>query len=343
MKKQHLLMSLVMLVGGLFLSIGGHADSAQAASGDGAGFTVKAVLPDNQANKSVSYFDLNVEPGKTQELQVEVNNLEQKAKTLKVQPNTAFTNSNGVIEYSKAKLKKDSSAKYTFRELMSKTQTVKLAAGEKKTLTFELKVPKNGFRGSMLGGFYVTPVEEKSAAEESSGGMQINNKFAMLVGVHLHGKGTAMPDLKLNKVKPTLQNKQPVVLANLQNTEPVAFGGMTVDAKVTKKGDSKVLYERKKDKMQMAPNSNFNYAINIDEQGFKTGTYTLKMTAKAAGKTWNFTRDFKVTRQTTKLNGLAAGVVQPDYTWAYVAGGVALIVIIAGLAFYLGKRKNKSA
>lgn len=340
MKKQHLLMSLVMLVGSLILSIGGRAEPARAASGDGAGFTVKAILPDNQANSDVSYFDLNVEPGQKQELQIQVSNLEQKEKTLKVQPNTAFTNSNGVIEYSKANLKKDSSAQYTFRELMSKTQTVKLAAGATQTLTFELTVPKNGFRGSVLGGFYVTPVEDKAATKDSSGGMQINNKFAMLVGAHLHGKGTAMPVLKLNKVKPTLDNKQPVVLANLQNTEPVAFGGLTVDAKITKKGDSKVLYQRKKDKMQMAPNSNFDYAINIDEQGFKTGTYTLKMTAKAAGKTWNFTRDFKVTRQTTELNGLAAGVVQPDYTWAYVAGVAALIVVIAGLAFYLGKRKK---
>ncbi len=281
-----------------------------------------------------------MESGKTQELQIQVENLTDSGKTLKISPNTAFTNANGVIEYSKANLKKDSSAKYTFSELMSKAQQVKLAAHETKTVTFKLKVPKNSFRGNILGGFYVTPVEKETAADEQSGGMQINNKFAMLVGAHLHGRGSVMPQLKLNKVKPTLNSRQPVILANVQNTEPIAFGNMTIDAQITKKGSDKVLYERKKDKMQMAPNSNFNYAINVDNKGFQTGDYTLKMTAKAAGKTWNFTRNFKITRETTKLNADASGIEKPDYTWAYIAGGAALLVVIAGLAFYLGKRKK---
>lgn len=57
---------------------------AQAAAGqtDGIGYYVRAVLPDNQISNNLSYFDLRMQPGQSQTLEVEVVNESDKVITV---------------------------------------------------------------------------------------------------------------------------------------------------------------------------------------------------------------------------------------------------------------------
>lgn len=332
--KHKLISLIVLLVSGLAFW-----NSAQrSVSADGAGFTIQAKQPDNQRDKKATYFDLDVKSGSKQDLKVVVHNLTNKTKTFKISPNDAFTNDNGVIEYSKRNLSKDKSAQYTFSELVSGVQTVNLSAKEKKTLTFKLSIPEKGFRGNILGGFYVTPLDK--VEPNSKKGMVLQNKFAMLLGVSLHGKGTATPKLELGDVKPKVVNTQPVILANLKNVEPVAFGNLNVDAKVTKVNSDKVLYKNSKQKMQMAPNTNFNFQVPLDNEGFKAGEYTLHLTAKRKDKVWKFTKNFTIASNDTKLNNGLSNWKKPNYTWLYITIAVVVAIVGAGLAFFLGRRKR---
>ncbi len=65
-----------------------------------ADFTVQAVLPENQVNQNVSYFDLLMEPGDKQTLEVVLTNKTDKPVDVQVEAITASTNRNGIIDYS---------------------------------------------------------------------------------------------------------------------------------------------------------------------------------------------------------------------------------------------------
>ena len=72
----------------------------QAAAGqtDGIGYYVRAVLPDNQISNNLSYFDLRMQPGQSQTLEVEVVNESDKVITVDLAAVSASTNRNGIIE-----------------------------------------------------------------------------------------------------------------------------------------------------------------------------------------------------------------------------------------------------
>lgn len=91
----------------------------------------------------------------------------------------------------------------------------------------------------------------------------------------------------------------------------------------------------------MAPNSNFNFGINWDNQEFKPGKYTLKLTAWGSGKKWTFTKDFEIKKdEADKLNDKAVEL-EKDYTMWYIIGGIALLVVLLILVFLLGRKSRK--
>lgn len=338
MKKLWMVPALLFLA--IFLPV-----NAQAA---GAGFTMSALQPENQLSDT-TYFDLQVSPNQTQDLSIQVTNQEDQAITLQISPNPAFTNSNGVIEYSQYDYPKDSSAQYTFSELVSDPQEVQLAPQESKTVTFQLTVPNDPFSGSILGGFYAQQIDTDdtttdTTASSDSEMLTIKNKYSLLLGASLteDPNQEVSPELQLNDVKAGLADQRTAVLANLQNIQPQSFGGMTVDAKIFKKGDSEVLKETTKENQEMAPNSNYDFAITWENQPLEAGDYQLKIHAISGSKAWDFERDFTITGAEAKaINEKAVDLPEPNYWWIYLLLGILLLILILILVYYLGRKKGQ--
>lgn len=333
-KNKIVLLGLVMLVTLFMLPLQVHAD-------EGAGFTMEAAIPDNQVSNS-TYFDLQVKPGDKQDLTIKFANLENKAMKLKVSPNPAFTNKNGVIEYSQYDYPKDNTAQYTIPELFSKPQEITLKAKEVKNVTFTLNVPKTSFKGMILGGFYALRQGEDDNQESS--GLRINNRYALVLGVTLREdlKTKVEPELQLNTIKPGLDNSRTAVFANLQNIKPQAFGEMTVDAKIYQKGSDKVYKATKKENQEMAPNSNYDFAIDWENQPIEAGEYHLSLVATSGKKEWKFEQDFTIADEgLQKINEEAVGLPEKNYLWLYILIAVLLVLILVILAFILGRRRRE--
>ncbi|BFH43359.1 DUF916 domain-containing protein [Paenibacillus melissococcoides] len=115
-------------------------------------YSVKANIPENQINKNLTYFDLKMEPGSKQTISLTVKNGSAERIELMIEPNTAITNQNGVIDYSKHEHEKDSSLKYAFSELISPKQTVSVKGKETKEVPFTIQMPEEPFDGVILGG-----------------------------------------------------------------------------------------------------------------------------------------------------------------------------------------------
>ncbi|MBC1376075.1 DUF916 and DUF3324 domain-containing protein [Listeria farberi] len=307
-------------------------------------FSVKAVLPDNQAS-SVTYFDLQMEPKQKQKLDVEITNQSKEKMTINCVANTAITNEMGYVDYSIPKTKPDETLKYPFAYITEESDSeVSLEPNETKIWSVTVQMPEESYDGIILGGLHfkekTKEKTEKETKQEKE--VQIKNEYAYVIGVKLTEKTTVVkPELVLNQIKAGSRNYRNVVEINLQNTKATLVGGLAVDAKIYKKGSEKVLHESKRTDLSMAPNSNFNYSVDWKNQELKPGKYKLHLVAKNKDDKWEWTRDFTISSDEAKKANKKALGLEKDYTWMYIVGGLLLFILIIIATYFVGKRAAK--
>lgn len=333
--------------------------------------SVSTKLPDNQIDKNQSFFDLLLEKGQEQELEVVLTNNTDKEVTMETAANTAITNQNGAVDYSwdvetakKAAeknnenkdnipidlktIKFDSSLKYPFSTIASMDKEVVVPASSSVTTKVKVKMPDEDLPGVIAGGIYLSQKEATDAEEDNNQGVQIKNKFVYVVGVQMRQKediSELTPEMKLDKslILPMQINYRNYLGINLQNVEPVYIRDLTVTAKVYKKGSTEVLHETTQEMMKMAPNSNFNFGVNWDNQEFKGGTYRVTVTARAEDydKEWSWDEEFTIDKELAdKLNNQAVELEKTDYTLYYIIAGIIGLLLLILLIIYLIKRHN---
>lgn len=321
----------------LFIPFTSYADSSESA------YSVSANIPEFQANKNLSYFDLLLSPKQQEDISIHLSNNGKEEAVYLIDVNNAATNSNGVIDYGQTDLKKDSSAKHVLNQLVSpKNQEVTLKPGEEKDVPFHVSMPDKSFSGIILGGIHIS---KKDSESKKLDGTAIRNKYAYVIGVKLQNDTQAVaPDLKLRSAKPGLQNLYTTIFANIQNPKPTIISKTAIDAKITKKGSDKVLYETKKDNLSIAPNTNFDFPISLDKKEIAAGDYTVTIDAKEGNtnKTWHLTTDFTIKAdKAKKINHEAVTETQGiPYLPIIIGIGLLLVLIILFLSYKLLKQKR---
>ncbi|KGL38793.1 cell surface protein [Listeria newyorkensis] len=304
-------------------------------------FSVSANIPENQIDKTKSYFHLKLAPGKEQTVDVTLTNETDQELTVLTSVNTAVTNDNGIVDYSQENPKLDKTLKYPISELTESAGEVVLPANSSKNYPIKISMPNEAFDGTILGGIYFkekTPKKKESQSKD----IQIENQYAYVIGMILTQNDTQVkPDLTLNAITPTQINYRNVVTANLQNTEATILKDLDVEAQIYKGDGTKVLHEAFKQNMRMAPNSNFNFPISWGTQEFEPGKYRLDMIATSGEKFWKWSEYFTIDGKTADDLNETALDIEKDYTWLYIIGGSILALLILLLVFLLGRRSRK--
>ncbi|NBA63618.1 DUF916 and DUF3324 domain-containing protein [Enterococcus mundtii] len=308
-------------------------------------FYVTPEFPDSQVEGSSRYFDLNSEPGSTEELTLKIQNANDQAKTIEITAHTAFTNVQGVVEYGKDAEKADPTLPYSLADLIEPPAPIELAGNETKTVKVALNMPKESFLGLLAGGLRIAEVKEETKETEASGeGVAIKNEFAYVVGVVVSNDRSAVkPDLDLLDVFADQLNYRNVISANLQNFTPTFVNHLEVEATVQKEGESDVLYRAKQEQMQMAPNSNFNFPISLEGDRFRSGEYLLKMTARSGEEEWQWERKFTIDADEARALNREDVTLQKGINWWLVVAislVILLLVIIVWLLIQRRKEKN---
>ncbi|MFJ5566752.1 DUF916 and DUF3324 domain-containing protein [Lysinibacillus xylanilyticus] len=304
-------------------------------------FGVYTVISDNQIDKQKSYFDLKMEPNQKQTLTIQLKNDTEEDVVIEPIIHSATTNINGVVEYGPTSAERDSSLPYELGDLIQTEKEITIPAKGSKDLQLNVTMPEEKFDGILAGGI---TLEEKKAAskntKETTKGVSIENKYAYVVGIILQETDEIVKqDLQLHDVKAGQVNARNVINATLQNPTATYLNRFEVDAKVTKKGKTKVLYKSEKQDMQMAPNSNFEYPISLNGEKFKSGTYTLHVNAKSSKESWEFEKDFTIKGEEVKqFNATDVSIEGPNYL-AYLVG--LLILLVAGLLLFIFYSKKK--
>ena len=305
-------------------------------------YSVQAVLPENQ-KIDVSYFDLHMKPAQEQELKLKLINYADQPSTIAVSPRDAFTNNNGMVDYSVDAPVLDKTMKDRFTKLVSEKQVITLNPNEEKEVSFHLKMPKDSFDGEILGGFFVQEVKDKETIEDSNetkqeqksaSGVQLSNRFSYTIGVKLSETDTLVkPEIKLGDVKAGLVNGRTAFLATLRNVQSITLKKATVEAEVYQK--DQLIYTTKKEKLAMAPHSVFDYNISLENEEIRAGDYMLKLTVTSGKEKWNFKKEFNVKQEAAeKLNKKAVDVIKaPINYWPWVAAVLGLCLI--GLLIYV--------
>ena len=325
-------------------------DSSDSSEGkETVGYSIHAVLPENQLPDSNSYFYLKVEPEQKQTLAVEITNDSDEAKKFKVEVNAASTNRNGLVVYDDPTVEPDESLTYPMNEIAKPQKAeVEVPAHEKGRALIDVTVPKEAFKGILLGGVHVSMVADEDETSEQKA-MGISNKYAYVLGLVLTEDEKSplfgQSDLKLAGVKPEIDYGSKVLEAAIQNPNPEVFNELEVTGNIHKKGSTKKIAEKKQSDIKIAPNSIFPYQLDWGIQTVEAGTYIFEAKAKAGDKEWVFEEEFTITRQQARQLNKEAVIKQvvPDWWFYSVIGVGVLTVLFIGLRIARWKKTKGGA
>ncbi|MGG5305321.1 hypothetical protein IGK16_002992 [Enterococcus pernyi] len=305
-------------------------------------FYVTPEFSENQKSGNESYFHLTLAPDATEKLTLKLQNANAEAKKIKITPHTAYTNVMGVVEYGQNAEKADPTLKYSLDELIEQPEIIELTGNETKTVTLDLKMPKEAFEGFLAGGLRIEEVKEDTTEDTSDEeGVAIQNEFAYIIGVVVSNKQEAVqPDLDLLDVFADQLNYRNVISANLQNFTPTFVNRLEVEATVQRVGEEEILYRASQEQMQMAPNSNFNFPISLEGDRFRSGEYLLKMTARSGEEEWQWERKFTIEADEARALNQQDVTIDTSINW-WMIGSIILFVSLLGIVLYLFLHKRK--
>ena len=340
MKK--LTITFILLLTTLFgaLPLGVHADEGNV------GFSVRAVLPDNQVNSDVTYFDLRMTPSQQQTIQVEVINDSSEETTFDVNVNQAYTNQNGFIDYEKPDGVFDESLKYPINDVVKYEKEVTVPAKASKLVDVEITMPAEEYDGQILAGIQV--VKDPNRGEDTTG--QITNLFAYVIGLRLTETDVAVQrELKVDGVSGDVAFGTSAVVATMINPTMDAIGKLNYEGIVYQKGKKDSTTEEFSyvgKEMSMAPNSVYDFAIDLGKNEMASGDYVLELqVSDAKDNVWNFTEEFTVTAKEAKAINQIVIPTAPNGGmpgWFAIVAGVAAGLVVFGLLL-LALRKRKKA
>ncbi len=305
-------------------------------------FYVTPEFSDNQKAGNDRYFQLTLPPDATEKLTLKLQNANAEAKKVKITPHTAYTNVMGVVEYGQDAEKADPTLKHSLDELIEQPEIIELGGNETKTVTLDLKMPKEAFEGFLAGGLRIEEIKENTTEETSDEeGVAIQNEFAYIIGVVVSNNQDAVqPDLDLLDVFADQLNYRNVISANLQNFTPTFVNRLEVEATVQKVGEEEILYQASQEQMQMAPNSNFNFPISLEGDRFRSGEYLLKMTARSGEEEWQWERKFTIDTDEARALNRSDVTIDTGINWWMILAILLLLFLVSYILFIFYKKKK---
>lgn len=327
----------------LFQSDYVQASEATEAGGTGAAFSVEAIYPENQQKGESGYYDLNVTPGSKQEIKAKIKNYSDHSIEVFIEVTRGTTSDGGVISYKEFDKEKDSSLLTDIKKLVQvKEPAVKLEANESKEIIAEISVPEAPFEGQLLGGLHFS---EKYQATEKDQKKAVINTFSYSLPIILTESSIkAENKLELIKVEAGQRNFHNFIEAILQNQAPSIIHKMTIDGKVIAKKTNKVIYTRKEDTFQMAPNSTVKFGFDMKDTEMLAGKYEVVMAVTADEQSYELKKDFTISKEEAKKFNDESVYLQKEETnlflWIVLGIGSILLLFI-GVTIIIWRKRNK--
>ncbi|KLI76727.1 MULTISPECIES: DUF916 and DUF3324 domain-containing protein [Lacticaseibacillus] len=300
-------------------------------------FTVTPILPANQRQTVTGYFDLQIQPGQQEDLQLRIANQTDETQTYTLAANPAYTTNSGMIAFDQSRPSLDQNA-IRLNTLIKGPASATIAAGSNQVVTYHLQSPSTHFIGIISGGFYILQ-KGGTAATSSTSGVRFTDQFAIGIPLILRQdlKTPNPPMLELTKASIGTANHYPVVNANIHNPSSNQFGEIATDYKLFPTGGNKAVLTGHFAGLAVAPHSRFTQSIPLNGKQLQAGSYTLKWTAKSGSYTWTKQVSFRYNGHlptnaiTSQPKTPAASQNNLALPWIIAGIATALLIIILGI------------
>ena len=310
---------------------------------DAANITASLKQPSEQLDTSVAYLDIPGEKNREISWQVTVENKEDRKVEVEATITNANSSNNGVIDYGSVKENSQATtAPFDLTKVITsdiEDNTVKLAAGESRTLNYQVNVPKD-FKGVIGGG-----LNFKEKVDPNATG--VVNVTQRTIAVFLHGKKPELgKEIALPKVELAEDNAKIALLMDLDNQNGLFIKNFNFSAEIKdKQGKVLVKSEKLKDDelFSVAPYSMSHLKLPLDLESAKklpAGEYPVTIKLSTEKNDWTFDNTITVKEEVSKkLVEDVKEVNKKPFPWMWVLIGT-MAVIILGLLGYIMKKKN---
>lgn len=318
------------------------AVNAEDSSGSNVGYNIQAVIPENQTDMSKSFFDLRMKPEQKQTITVKINNTSNQDSDYSVKINQAYTNDQGFIDYSDSKKANGNHYPYDISKIAKVDDKVEVPKNSSKDVPVTLTMPKQSFDGQILAAIQV--IKENGKAKEG-----ITNDYGYILGLKLTESDVEVKrQMKLKKVEPAESFGKTSVVAVLENPTMDAYGHLKYEASVKDSATGKVIRTVSYDNnnMQMAPNSQYRFAIDWENKRLKAGDYSLHLkVSDAKSNVWAFDQKFTISdKQAKDVNNATIDAADNNHLpiWVYIVIGILLAIILLGIIWFILTKRKKA-
>lgn len=304
--------------------------------GQNVGFTVQAIRPETQVDTNLSFFYPAVLPNEEQTLELKIVNTSDEKLTLDLSVVNAATSINGNIDYSQANAQLDESLKTPLTDLVTiKESSISLNKAETKLVTLKVKTAAATFSGVKLGAVRVLKQVDK--AKKTKG---ITTNYGYTIGIMLTEDKKPYNiggDLVYKKAAAKIVNGYKTAAVAFQNPKPYVIQNLKMSAKLYKKGSSKAIGEKALENMSIAPNTSFDFPIQLGLGNLEPGTYRVTVNAENDQDSWDWEKEFKVSEQqaaAVNKNSAYKLTLPKGYYYSLIALAVLTVAVGALLLFF---------
>ena len=310
---------------------------------------VNPVFPENQRKGNKGFFDLVIEQGVQQVIELEVSNLShEESIVVLLRAASATTDGGGVVHFTPriGKEERDETLAFAFEELVSFSPQIKLAPQETRNVKITIRMPDVSFDGLIAGGLEISQKRDSEPVEVEG---MVQNLFNFELPVILRQNENAIePALEILDVSASQWNLRNVIGVHFQNPEMMFINQMEIQAYVKDRMTNEVLYEHHKANMQVAPNSNFVFPISLDGDRFEEGEYILHMEISSRNGNWNLVETFHIEKDEAEYLNARAVVEEKESslfdlepTWAHlIVIGIWVFIIISIIYLLISRKKR---
>jgi len=149
----------------------------------------------------------------------------------------------------------------------------------------QIQMPAEEINGVLAGGLLFQEVTEQTVAQEGEVAVVISYVIALL----LHQGTPSKPDILLNEISMNRIGEQVRIHANLQNIHPAFANQLAINIQITHGETGAIILSEEQGGMQMAPHSNFDFAIYASASLFQEGEeYRIVYTLSSGEISWEF-------------------------------------------------------
>lgn len=308
---------------------------------------IKAILPDNQRDGVLGYFDLQVNSGEKQTIYIEVTNEKNEDILVRFIGTNAYTSPTGGIFYAEKTESPDISLldeTFALSKSISPENEVRVKANETAKVPIEVTVPDIE-KGTILGGVLIEEIvkpveEEEEVLEKDTAKFKVITKTNYAIVVQLDLPGEVSPVFSFGKAG--FNPDGPKVFIEMINDAPMIQRDISGEYKVSNK-DGEELFTGEFEPILMAPKTKINFPMHWNNSVLDPGKYTISITANVAGEQIVAEEDFEISGASVKE--YAERTNQPIARKGGIPYWVAIVVVLVlagGFMIWFTKKNKKN-